>query len=151
MEKERVMLQIMNNRLILVGVIESKNLRMPKRIFDAIIDTGSVNSYLSQKDVERFQISVQSKNSEGEVDFGGSRFVQAKIPDVELSFFKGESKELRAIKIPFRALKTTKSSERKKIIASELPSILGMDFLSNSKYSLHVVLTENIAYLQYEG
>jgi hypothetical protein len=48
-----------------------------------VIDTGSPDSYLSEKEVKRFQISLK-KPATGEVDFGGSRFRQVNLPRIDM-------------------------------------------------------------------
>lgn len=151
--KERIPLQVIEGRLVLTSVIECESLRIHRQIMDFIIDTGSPDSYFSQKDTVRLQIPVKGKPSFGEVDFGGSRFEQIRLPKFKLYLLKEckEKHEYLETYAELSALKTTKASEKKIIIAQQLPSILGMDFLKQRKLSLHVILTEDIAYLQYEG
>ena len=57
--KERIPLQIIGRRLILTSVIECKSLRIPRRIMEFTIDTGSPNSYISDKDVRKLQIPIK--------------------------------------------------------------------------------------------
>lgn len=150
--KERIPLQIIEGRLVLTSVIECKSLRIYRQIMDFIIDTGSADSYLSQKDAIRLQIPIKGKPTICEVDFGGSRFEQIKLPKFKLFLLKEdkEKNEFIETEVELSALKTTKTSEKKIQVAQQLPSILGMDFLKQKKFSLHVILTEGIAYLQYE-
>ncbi len=61
-----------------------------------------------------------------------------------------ENRDYLILNTSLSALKTTKSSEQKIQIAQILPSILGLDFLEDQKLSLHVILNENIAYLEVE-
>jgi len=150
--KERIALQVVEGRLVLPAVIECSSLRVPQTLIDFVIDTGSSSSYLSEKEVKRLHIPIKQRPSETEVDFGGSRFKQVKLPPFQMYLLR-EDKEKEHFDLPLSisALKTTKMSSKKVRIAEELPSILGLDFLREQKFSLHVVLTENIAYLQYEG
>lgn len=151
--KERIPLQIIEGRLVLTSVVECESLRIHRQLMDFVIDTGSPDSYLSQKDTVRLQIPTKEKITIGEVDFGGSRFEQIKLPKFKLFLLKEgkENKEFIETEVELAALKTTKTSEKKIQVARQLPSILGMDFLKQQKFSLHVILTECIAYLQYEG
>ena len=150
--KERIPLQVIEGRLVLTSVIECESLRIHKQLMDFIIDTGSADSYFSQKDTVRLQIPIKGKQSIGEVDFGGSRFERIKLPKFKLYLLKEDKEKHEYIEtyVDLSALKTTKTSEKKIQIAQQLPSILGMDFLKEQKFSLHVILTEGIAYLQYE-
>lgn len=149
--KERIPLQIVEGRLVLASVIECSSLRIRRQIMEFVIDTGSPDSYLSDKDVRRLQIPIKDRSSKGEVDFGGSRFNQIHIPKITMYLLK-EDKErgYLTLDISLSALKTTKMSEQKIQRAQTLPSILGLDFLKEQKISLHVILTENLAYLEFE-
>ena len=145
--KERIALQIIEGRLVLTSVIECKSLRIPLQILDFVIDTGSPNSYLSDKDVKRLHIPIKDRPTLERVDFGGSRFKQVSLPKIHLHLLN-ENKEDILLSVSLTALKTTKASERNIQIAESLPSILGIDFLKEQALSLHVILTENLAYLE---
>ena len=151
--KERIPLQIVGDRLILTAVVECPSLRIHKQIMEFVVDTGSPDSYLSNKDVMKLQIPVRNRSVKGIVDFGGSRFQQVELPKFNMYLLKEDiqNKSYIELKISLLALKTTKISEEKIQVAYSLPSILGLDFLKEQKLSLHVILTENIAYLQSEG
>ena len=102
--------------------------------------------------MRRLQISIKDRVSKEEVDFGGSRFKQVSLPRIKIYLLKeGIEKEYFSFDISLSALKTTKTSVKKAQIAQTLPSILGLDFLKEQKLSLHVILTEDLAYLKYEG
>ncbi len=152
--KDRIVLQVIEGRLVLPAVIECTRLRVPRTIIEFVVDTGSSSSYLSEKEIKRLQIPIKEKPSKGEVDFGGSRFKQVSLPKFKMYLLKEnkQNKEHFDLDLYLSALKTTKVSPKKVHVAEELPSILGLDFLQEQKFSLHVVLTENnLAYLQYEG
>ncbi len=151
--KKRIPLQIREGRIVLTAVIKSKSLRIHNQIADFVVDTGSPNSYLSNKEVIKLQIPFKGQASEGEIDFGGSRFRKVSLPKVKM-YLLGEDKQKNnyvTLNVSLSALKTTKSSERKIQTAQMLPSILGLDFLREQKLSLHVILTEEMAFLECEG
>jgi gag-polyprotein putative aspartyl protease len=147
--KERIHLQIVEDRLRLTAVIECARLRVRRQLMDFVVDTGSSASYLSDKDVRRLQIPMRNKAAGQEVDFGGSRFRQVILPSFRLHLLK-EDNAVVGLSVSLNALQTTKQSEEKRQIAQTLPSILGMDFLKQQKLSLHVLPSEGIAYLQRE-
>lgn len=150
--KNRIPLQVIEGRLVLTAVIECKSLRVQRQLMDFVIDTGSPSSYLSDKDARRLQIPIRNKISEEEVDFGGSRFKQVSLPKVTIYLLKeGTDKGYSEFQVSLSALKTTKTSMKKIQVAQTLPSILGIDFLKEQKLSLHVILTEDLAYLEYES
>ena len=148
--KRRISLQVVEGRLVLTGVIESKKLRIPKQIMEFIVDTGSQNSYLSYLDVLRLQVPISEKPSDKEVDFGGSRFKQILLPTIKIHLLTDDKSTTLTLEININALKTTKTAPKKVQIAESLPSILGMDFLKEQKLSLHIILTEDLAYLESE-
>lgn len=147
--KNKIQLQVIEGRLVLTTVIECKSLRIQRQLMDFVVDTGSPNSYLSDKDVRRLQIPIKEKLSKEEVDFGGSRFKQVSLPKIEMYLLKEESGKPLTLSVTISALKTTKTSAKKIQVAQTLPSILGLDFLREQKLSLHVILTEELAYLEY--
>ncbi len=149
--KIRIPLQIVEGRLVLTSVIECRSLRIHRQLLDFVIDTGSPDCYLSDKDVRRLQIPMKGRPSKEDVDFGGSRFKQALLPKIRMYLLKeGKGKDYISLNVSISALKTTKVSEKKIQIAQTLPSILGLDFLIEQKASLHVILAEKLVYLEFE-
>ena len=148
----RIPLQISEGRLILTCVVRCESLRIYQpKLMNFVIDTGSPDSYLSGKDVKVLQVPLKDRISSGEVDFGGSRFKHISIPKIKMYLLKeGKQEEYVELDVDLKALKTIRTSERNIQVAESLPSILGMDFLRDQKLSLHVVLTEDLAYLQQE-
>jgi len=63
----RFPLQIVENRLILTAVIECDSLRIRRQIAEFVIDTGSVDSYFSEKEVKRLQIPVKESFPSGKL------------------------------------------------------------------------------------
>ena len=140
--------RIPEGRLVLTSVVESAKLRIQRQIMEFIIDTGSQNSYLSFLDVLRLQIATSDKSSDKEINFGGSRFKQIPIPKLKMHLLTDDKSTALSLDVQISALKTTKTSTKNIQIAEQLPSILGMDFLKEQKLSLHVILSEDLAYLE---
>ena len=149
--KKRIPLQIVEGRLILTAVVECQSLRIPRQIMEFVIDTGSADSFFSGKDVARLQIPISEKPSKGKVDFAGSRYKQISLPKIKLYLLIEDKSGTVSFDASISALKTTKTSPSKVQMSHALPSILGMNFLREQKISLHVILTENLAYLECEG
>jgi len=97
----------------------------------------------------KLQIPISGKSSKGEVDFGGSRYKQIGLPKIK-AYLLTEDRQSIAVSLSLSALKTTKTSDKKIQVAQALPSILGMDFLRDQKLSLHLILTEELVYLEKE-
>lgn len=145
----RIPLQIIEGRIILTSVIECASLRIAKQVIEFVVDTGSSESYISEKEVIKLQIPTSEKRSSGEVDFGGSRYSQIELPKITFYMLDEEKKPVR-IEASFYALKTNKTSPYKIQAASALPSIIGTNFLKEQKLSLHVIMSEEIAFLERE-
>ena len=56
--KEKIPLKV-DGRIVLSAIIESEKLRIPRQRLSFTVDTGSTKSYLSERDVERLQISIK--------------------------------------------------------------------------------------------
>jgi len=140
-------LQIVEDRVVLAAVAECRNLRVLHHLIEFVIDTGSKDSFLSEKDVVKLQVPVMGKPVKGQVDFGGSRFNQVELPEFTLHILD-EAKKAIAVKTKLMAVKTTKTSEDKIQRALALPSILGMDFLKEQGFKLVVVAKEGLARLE---
>ncbi len=145
--KDRIPLQIVEGRLVLTAVIECKKLRIQRQFLDFVVDTGSPESYIAEKDSLKLQIPTDREHT-GHVDFGGSRYSIIKLPEFIFYVLKGD--EPVQLNIFINALKSSKTSPEKIKISQALPSILGLDFLKNQKLSLHAYMTENLAYLEFE-
>ena len=108
--KERIPLQIIEGRLVLTSVIECRSLRVQRQFMKFVIDTGSPDSYLSDKDVRRMQIPVKGRASSGEVDFGGSRFRKIELPQFDVYLLKeGSQNDFLSLKSSFCALQPDKT------------------------------------------
>ncbi len=149
--KTRIPLEIAENRVVLNAVMESKGLRIAHRFIRFVLDTGSPYSFLSEKEVLRLQIPIKDRVIAGEVDFGGSRFNRVELPPVILHLLLEDKIRYTSFDVHLKALKTTKQSPEKRRTAQALPSVLGMDFLTEQKLSLHLFPSEKIAYLESES
>ena len=148
--ENRTSLQIINGRLILTTLVDCEKLRIRRKIMNFVLDTGSPSSYISYKDALKLHIPLD-KQSTGITNFGGSKFNIILMPKFKFYLIKsgdGQIAELQNVQIS--VLKPTKTSKEHKIAFEALPSILGLDFLREQKLSLHVILTEEMAYLKYE-
>lgn len=149
--ENRTSLQIINGRLIITTLVDCEKLRIRRKIMNFVLDTGSPDSYISYKDALKLQIPLD-KQSTGITNFGGSKFNIISLPAFKFYLIKSDDNKITELEsVQLSALKPTKTSKEHKLAFEALPSILGLDFLKQQKLSLHVILTENMAYLQYEG
>lgn len=150
--ENRTPLSIINGRLVLTTVIDCDKLRIRRKIMNFVLDTGSPDSYITYKDVLKLQIPLEGKQSKGITNFGGSKFNTIQLPHFKFHLIKsGNEQILELDNISLYALKPTKTSKEHQLLIEALPSILGLDFLKEQKLSLHVVLSEDLVYLQHEN
>ena len=149
---DRIPLQIIEGRLVLLAAVECPSLRVRRQLIEFVIDTGSPESYIGQKDSTKLQIPVKDRREVGIIAFGGSKYKKIKLPSFTFYLLKQDNQknDYLLFEVNLYVLKTAKISPQKVQAADALPSILGLDFLREQKLSLHVILTENMAYLQYE-
>jgi hypothetical protein len=145
----RVSLRLVEGRLVLPAVISSSRLRVQHHLIDFVIDTGSSDSFLSEKDVKKIQVPIAGKAITGEIDFGGSRFKQVQLPKMIVDVLD-EGENVVKLEVSLTALKTTKVSEKKTRQAETLPSLLGLGFLKEQRCALHVIMQEELAYLEFD-
>ena len=101
-------------------------------------------------DISKLQISLGNKEAIGKINFGGSTYNTIPLPKFTFYMLKEDKSLLKKQGVTLSALQPITTSPTKLQFSQTLPSILGLDFLKNQKLSLHVILTEDIAYLQYE-
>jgi hypothetical protein len=144
----RIPIQV-DDRLMLAAVIECRHLRIHRKLVKFAVDTGSSDNFLSQQEISHLQLPIKGKSPSGIVDVGGSRFEQIRLPEFKIHLLK-ENNELVTRNIHLFALKTTKKSEEKVLISNSLPSILGLSFLKELNFYLHVFMHENTAFIETE-
>ena len=147
--KERISLQIVENRLILPAVIECASLRVRRHLIEFVIDTGSPVSFLSLKDSMKLQISTKDRKQSGFINLGGSKYEQVSLRKFAFSLLDDDKKIIK-IEVELFGLHSLKKTPEKIRLAETPPSILGIDFLKNQDFSLYVNPKENISYLQKE-
>ena len=147
--KERVPLTIGENLNLLV-LISCDKLRIRMRPIKFVLDTGSPESYLSQIDINKLQIPLGNKEVKDKINLGGSQYNTLPLPKFKFYMLKDNKSVLEKEGLTLYALQSVTTSPSKIQFSQTLPSILGLDFLKEQKLSLHVILTEDMAYLQYE-
>ena len=138
------------DKIRVVSLISCEKLRIRMRPISFVVDTGSSESYLSLIDISKLQISLGHREATGKIKFGGSTYNTIPLPKFTFYILKEDKSLLKKQDITLFALQPITTSPTKLQFSQTLPSILGLDFLRNQKMSLHVILTEDMAYLQYE-
>lgn len=149
--KERIPLKIVDYQVILSAFLHSPKLRITHRYIEFVIDTGSPYSFLNETEIHRLQIPIKDRISREEINIGGSHYQSIGLPKITMYLLTEDHPNKHvSFLTSLQVLKTTRQSTEKIQTAQALPSILGMDFLFEQKISLHVIPTENLAYLQCE-
>ena len=147
---ERVPITLGYNISLLV-LISCDKLRIRMRPIKFVLDTGSPESYLSQIDIQKLQIPLSSRETTDKINLGGSQYNTISLPKFKFYMLKDDKSIIEKDDITLYALQPLTTSPTKLQFSQTLPSILGLDFLREQKLSLHVILTEDMTYLQYEN
>jgi len=122
-------------------------LKTPRKILNTffILDTGSPKTILSYLDAMRLQIPFDSLSKTEIVNIGGRKY-QGYIFNKLKFVFKGENEELIEEDFPVCVIKPTSDKESNEL--SNMPTIIGVDFLKSKKYILFCDMDGGIAYLE---
>lgn len=108
----------------------------------AIIDTGSPTTVLGAGDIQKMRLSqIQMKKLEGaekEVNIGGAQIKIRVLPEAEL-MFSGRNLKMSSIQVPTKLIKGIPP-----------PTILGVDFLLQGKFSFFFNPDKKESYLEVE-
>jgi len=146
MLKLRVPLRITRNHVVLHAVVST---RKRQQIVAFVIDTGSIDSYLSTSVTRNLDIPFNASRRTHYVSLGGMRFNKMPSSSVQVYAWAGKTRmnRDRYIKrsINLYGLRPTRRAGHDPVA---LPSILGLEFLREQRLSLHMHLDEGIAYLE---
>ena len=122
-----------------------------KRIFGHIeffIDTGSDTSFIGYSDALKLKIPISALQFSHHAKIGGGSIELKKIDNVNF-IFRNEQKEGEKICEPlFLVANNVRKQDE---IAQAFPSILGLNFLLEHRFALHVNPYKNEAYLEEEN
>jgi hypothetical protein len=146
----KIPLIIDKNGFIVVSIaivsIRGKGIYKP---ITMMIDTGSPETFLSEKDFLKLRIPHESlEYDKPAYGLGGGVFALYKMRNVTLSF-KTDENNIEKINFPtFHVSLCEKRDERTRMIAERIPSILGTDFLKENKFVFYLDMFNNITYLE---
>jgi hypothetical protein len=122
-------------------------LKTPHKIVSAnfILDTGSPTTILSYIDAFRLQIPFNNLTKTRIVKLGGRKY-QGYSFDRLTFMFKSEDNKL--IKEDFSVCVIKPTSEKEEQELSNVPTIIGTDFLKEKRYILFCDMDKGIAYLE---
>lgn len=118
---------------------------------EAIVDTGSPETIISEADAIRLNIPISRlKFASHSYGIGGSPIAKYELRNVTLSFRTDENKaetiKLDKVYVSRRTSKDARTTD----IALGVPSIIGNDFLLKQKFVLYFNPNKNVAYLERE-
>ncbi len=137
--------------IYLSAIIDIPKLRIRfKPLAEAIIDTGSPETLISESHALAWGIPLNKLNFKKHVNLAGTIFELYELGRVTLRI-KDENNNYQKFECDYVYLaKSTKKDEKSKQIAQAIPAILGTNFLLNNKLSLHLTPYKNLAYLESE-
>jgi hypothetical protein len=118
---------------------------------DAIVDTGSSKTIISEKDALRLQIPLHILEGSEMAYIGSTPVELFKMGSAILNLRK-ENDEIESIQFSNICVgRSTKKDEKSKNISLSMPSILGVDFLKEGGFKLIFDPINDIAYLEKKG
>jgi hypothetical protein len=142
----KIPLQYVAYRICLPVSFSTAHVGLKQVVF--IIDTGSNNTFISQGDAMRLNIPIGNTSFQEHVNMAGSTYELRKMRDVILRF-KNDQGKLETIKFnEFNIALSTQKDQKNIDIANAFPSIIGNDFLTTHKFSLHFTPHKNEAYFE---
>ena len=142
----RVPLILHRGRILLIAVVHAREQRA--RLVRFIIDTGSNDSYLNAKDRRQLGIRLTVPKAKEMVLWSGTLCRRIPINNLTLYLWAGRNRrdqdEYERCTVQLYELR---ASQRKSTLLG-LPSILGMNFLRDHRFALHVRPAEQLAYLE---
>lgn len=143
----KIPLQISEGKIFVNAIITSRRYHIGIAQIVFAVDTGSNETFISESDALRMILPINKLSFSKHIRMGGSVFELRTLPNIEIKFKNDEGK-LETIKLDTLVALSTKKDQKSKQIAQSFPSILGTDFLSSNKFSLHFTPHKNEAYLE---
>ncbi len=147
--QDRIPLRYEKGHLVLyVWLINPKRPNDPRRV-RFIIDTGSTHTYLRPNDLIRLDINHQTLDATGTVNLSGTTYNHVPLKELTMILLAGQNRENQDQFLQRNVLlNTLRPTDEEQPIPHHLPALLGMDFLIEQKLSLHIIPTEELAYLE---
>ena len=146
----RIPLRIVTGSVNLNVIIYSQYYHIGLAQISFVVDTGSNETFISEGDALRFNIPINKLPFEKHVSMAGSKFELLKAKSLILYIKKDDNKTEKISLDHFYVARGTKKDEKNRNLALAFPSIMGLDFLENNKFSLVVTPHKNLAYLEKE-
>lgn len=148
----KIPLRILEDKVQVNTLLRCSKFRLLGQVM-LIIDTGSPLTILSEGDALKLKVPIASlRNPPDEkkhIYMGGSISELKIIPKEVNLIFKNEDGKTETIVLSNLCVAiSTKRDDRHKGISQGSPSILGLDFLKNHKFSLYVNPEKDSAYLE---
>ncbi|MFH1365092.1 MAG: hypothetical protein ABIH28_00720 [archaeon] len=108
-----------------------------------ILDTGSPETILGFADARRLQIPFNSLSKGRIVELGGKKHQGYLFNRLTFKFLSEEGKVVEE-EFPITVIKLTSQKDT----STDIPTIIGMDFLKEKKYVLYCDVSGDVAYLE---
>lgn len=134
------------DRISIIGIVRlpPKNLPLPIKF---VVDTGSPETFIDEIDLLRFRISAEQYPYSNDMLMGGTKVALHKLGKVNLNFRDSEN-NLHIVS--FNDLKISRSLWTRQNALATGTSIIGMNFLFDTKLHLFVDSSNGIAYFSSE-
>lgn len=143
----KIPLQLVNEQVEVAAILRAAKQRIGLANVNFVVDTGSNKSFLGYGTILQLNMPVTGLQFAEHTRIGGCTFKMFKLSGVTLSF-EDEKRDIFRIKPnSMHAVVPTKKGEEREN-ATRIPSILGLDFLKETKMALCVNPAKGTAYFE---
>lgn len=144
-------LEIIGGRVIANVLVTAPKYRVSYAQVSFLVDTGSSQSFIGMSDAFKMNLPKNRLRFHSHPKIGGSPFEFLELQDVSLVF--KDDKDIKISVKPEVLMAAYCTSKKAKAIeeAYAIPSIIGLEFLGEQNWSLHVNVRKSEAHLQQEA
>lgn len=146
----RIPLQVIDNGMAtVIASLSAPKYRVRSCRVEFIVDTGSTETIISERDTLGFSFSTSSLQVHRGTKIMNVNFNLHKMENVSLAFLTDEPAKVERLDSPsILVSRATKRDPKNMNEAYKIPSLLGIDFLLKNKFRLFLSSSEKKAYLE---
>ena len=145
----KIPLQIVNEQVEVAAILRATKHRIGLANVNFVVDTRSNKSFLGYGEILRLNLPTTGLQFSEHTRIGGCTFKMFKLSGVTLSFEDEKGGIFRVKPNNMHVVVPTKKGEEREN-ATRIPSILGLDFLKETKMALCVNPSRDTAYFDLE-
>ncbi|MFH1328907.1 MAG: hypothetical protein ABIH76_08750 [Candidatus Bathyarchaeota archaeon] len=150
----RVPIKLLEDKrlVVLASFRANPKYRIGRSAIEFVIDTGGTESFVGYMDAIRLNLPFNGLKFKKSIPIGGSSLSLYGLEGVELGFIDHAQTSVKRVKLKeFFVCATPKKKQKGIQNAKRIPSVLGMNFLTENKVALHCnPCDKNEMYLEFQ-